>query len=118
MGIIEGTYDLMKKFVNLAKDKADVLREARAYVNTFGGGHEAESGGAQVDITELMIKVSKAGGELGSVAKELANSLMKSVIASWIGKAHEGAYGISIYFPLRLDRDLYLKLTDFGKDIG
>ncbi len=113
------TVGLVKEFAHIASNYIDVLRTARERVNKFGGGPSPDNGAALVDFTELLkIIASNSDGDLSSKAEALASKLEESIKASWIGKQHRGARGISIYFPLRYNREAYTTMSSFGEDTG
>ncbi len=102
-------------FVTTAINNPDPVRQARMNVQTFGGGDDPVYGANQVDLIDLLNKVSAAEG---SSATALANFIQSLVIESKnIGYTVSNANGLSAHYPLRYDRSLYVQETSFASDM-
>ncbi len=105
----------VRAFINDAKQDLDTVKNARATVQEFGGGDDPASGANQIDVIDLLESV---GGRMASAGR-LKTLIESSIINSGsYGDSVARAKGLSIHYPLRYSKEIYVELTSFSTDSG
>ena len=104
-----------RAFIEDARDALDAVKNARMRAQEFGGGDDPTTGANQVDAIGLLDSVS---GSIAS-AGQLRDLLESAVVDNGAyGDSVSGARGLSIHYPLRYDKSVYVEISSFGVDSG
>jgi hypothetical protein len=90
-------------FVNALKDtRQKKIAEARAYTRTFTNTFDDNLPSPYLDLGHFASMVIKKSGDekASKAASELRQAIKKAVVAEKHGSKHNGATGISIFFPV------------------
>ncbi|MEB3788127.1 MAG: clostripain-related cysteine peptidase [Desulfurococcales archaeon] len=104
-----------RTFIEDARNALEAVKNARIRAQEFGGGDDPTTGANQVDAIGLLDGVS---GGIAS-AGQLRDLLESAIVSSRAyGDSVSGARGLSIHYPLRYDKGLYVEIASFGVDSG
>ncbi len=110
-----GFLEKVRSFADAAASNPQPVQQARLEAQTFGGGNDPVYGANQVDALDLLSRVSDTVPGAG----ELASILKASIVYSDLyGAQVSGARGITLHYPLRYDRSIYVEMTSFSTDAG
>lgn len=108
--LVKSLKEISEEIVADPSPAALVRRYLRSFTSPLVVGRVAET----VDIAEFASSVK----ESYIAAREVLESIHDVVLLSQAGRDLAGVGGLSIFYPIYFDRDLYDTATDFGLDTG